>query len=123
VLDPSRVKLKDKIKQRPKKTGGHYESPMADIMELVGDMSLAGSRVGMGYAEKEKDYGSKFIKGSEKFSSGAKAFDPGPAEWGTSLQGISATKMRNAIKNQNLKTISEMIPDGISPEEYLALFK
>lgn len=40
----------------------------------------------------------------------------------TNGEAISATTLREAIRNRDLKTIGSLIPSGVSPEEFLNVF-
>jgi hypothetical protein len=40
----------------------------------------------------------------------------------TSEGAVSATTLREAIRNKDIKTIAKLIPNGVSPEEFLFIF-
>ena len=118
------IKVVDNLKQRSRISGEVYENPMLDVAELTTCPKCVGKEIGMGYSGKDSDYTQKWkgISGSQKNPT-ATAVDVGPAEYPPSLQGISATKLRNAIKNNNIAAVREMLPQQITPEEYMAIFK
>jgi len=100
-------------KERSKKAGGTFTNPMMDAMDYAYENPE--ETVGFGHSAKEEKYQKRFLGATKK--SGNTVEVPMAPEFGQ----ISATQFREALRNG--ESIAEFLPDGVSEEQVMQLFK
>ncbi len=105
------------ITQRPKKSGGTYENPFMDAVNVLFDENFSGKKVAIGHPIKDSSYSEKFAKIASfiKKPMVAELVQVTPAD---TIDGLSATDLRNAVQSGDTDELKRFIPDSIA-KEYL----
>ena len=106
-----------RAKTKISSTGKEYENPFADAVDYVKNADLESHRnniIAIGYPTKEPSRGKMFLRAT----AGAEiATDLPPII--PSADEISATRLRNAIANEDEEAIKESLPDPSIYEEFM----
>ena len=111
----------------------NFENPMVAAFDFVEKDPRAEKYTGLTFAIGASDKGDDakrssrlvdyFQKHPEKLKPGLKvAIPPIVKALETPEGAVSATDLREAIRNKDLQTISKLIPSDVSPEEFLSIF-
>ena len=111
----------------------NFENPMVAAFDFVEKDPRAEQYAGLTFAIGASDKGDDakratrlvdyFQKKPDKLKPGLKVGVPPIVKALETPEGaVSATTLREAIRNKDLKTISKLIPTGVSPEEFLNIF-
>ena len=100
-------------------------SPLAKAASMAFDEELKGMRITAGFTPKEPTYGKRFLDvvRSMERTKGPALAQPITLPAETNVPTISATKLRNALASGDANSVRKMIPDEVSVEEYISLFK
>ena len=98
---------------RPKKDGSTFTNPMVDAMDYAKENP--DEIVGFGHSAKEEKYQARFLGATKKLGNTTEV--PMAPELGQ----MSATDFRAALRNGD--SIAEFLPDGVSEEQVMQLFK
>ena len=111
ISDSSRVEI----------VSGFSGNPMVKAAELAWDDKLTGRRISAGYGSKEPEYGERFLKVIKSVENrvGPPVAEPVMVPTKTFVQGVSATKIRNAVASDDMETIAATIPAQVSAQEYI----
>ena len=104
---------------------GFKGSPLAKAASMAFNEELKGMRITAGFTPKAPSYGKRFIdvvRAIER-SKGPPLLQPVSISPNTNVPWISATRLRNALASGDANSIRKMIPDEVSVEEYISLFK
>jgi hypothetical protein len=111
----------------------NFENPMVAAFDFVEKDPRAEKYAGLTFAIGASDKGDDakrsgrlveyFEKHPDRLKPGLRvAVPPIVKALETSEGAVSATDLREAIRNKDLETISKLIPSNVSPEEFLNIF-
>ena len=107
------------VKDRESRSGGTYQNPFNDAVDVLFDDNFSGKKVAIGHPTKDPAYAKAFAARANAVKDDMKAelVQVTPAE---TTDGLSATDLRNTIQSRDIKGLERFIPASII-EDYLRI--
>jgi len=94
---------------------------MIAAAELAWLPELAGRRITAGFGAKEPKYGNSFVGVVQSLAKekGAPIATAVAVPSTVNLPAVSSTKIRNALASKDMEYLEQVVPDGVSVQEYI----
>ena len=111
MSDPSKVTVLDPVSK----------NTMIAAAELAWLPKLSGKRISAGFGAKEPKYGKSFVGIVNSLSKkmGPPMATPVAVPTVANVPSVSATKVRDALSQKDVSYLQDVVPDGVSVEDYI----